>query len=318
MRIRIIIGFVLIGIFSCSKKEKFDVDTSKINAKVTIKRFEQAFYKASPSELPKIKKEYRYLFPHDIDSIWIKKMQDKDEQELFAATQTVYPNLDVVRKKLKALFKHIKYYYPKFKEPKIVTINSNVDIEQKVVYADTLLFISLDAYLGMDSKIYQDYPTYIKQNLTKEHLIVDVADELSKAILFRSNDRRFIAKIIQEGKKMYALDAFLPKETDANKIGYTNEQLAWVKENEAMIWKYFLEKKMLYETSKGLDKRFIMYAPFSKFYLDIDSESPGRVGVWIGWQIVRSYMKHNDIKLSELMRLDNEEIFKKSKYRPKK
>jgi hypothetical protein len=30
--------------------------------------------------------------------------------------------------------------------------------------------------------------------------------------------------------------------------------------------------------------------PF-KFYLEIDNETPGQVGGWMGWQIVRSYMK---------------------------
>jgi len=318
MRIRIIAALVLISFFSCTKKEKLDVDVSKIEVKVQVKRFEQVFYKASATELPKIKKEYRYLFPHDIDSIWIKKMQDKDEQELFAVTQKTYPNLKIEKEKLLKLFKHIKYYYPKFKEPKIVTINSNVDLEQKVVYADSLLFISLDAFLGVESAIYQDYPAYIKQNLTKEQLIVAVAEEIAKTIQFKSKDRRFLAKIIQAGKLMYAIEALLPEETEANKIGYTKKQLEWVKENEAIIWQYFMEKKILYEANKDLEKRFIERAPFTKFYLDIDSESPGRVGVWMGWQIVQSFMQYNEIELAELMQMKNEEIFKKSKYRPRK
>lgn len=315
MRIIIIAVLVLISFFSCTKKEKLDVDVSEIEVKVQVKRFEQVFYKASASQLPKIKKEYHYLFPHNIDSIWVKKMQDKDEQELFAATQEVYPTLK--KEKLRKLFKYVKYYYPKFKEPKVITINSNVDLEQKVVYADSLLFISLDAFLGTESEIYQDYPAYIKQNLTKEHLIVAAAEEIAKSIQFKSKDRRFLAKIIQAGKLMYAIESFLPEETEANKIGYTEKQLEWVKTNEAMIWQYFMEKKILYKANKDLAKRFIERAPFTKFYLDIDSESPGRVGVWIGWQIVQSFMKHNEVELAELMQMENEQIFKKSKYRPR-
>ena len=64
--------------------------------------------------------------------------------------------------------------------------------------------------------------------------------------------------------------------------------------------------------------RFISPAPFSKFYLEIDNESPGRVGAWIGWQIVRSYMKNNEVSLPQLLHTSAKEIFEKSKYKPKK
>ncbi len=84
-----------------------------------------------------------------------------------------------------------------------------------------------------------------------------------------------------------------------------------------MIWSYFVDKELLYSTDNSLNTRFIDLAPFSKFYLDIDNKSPGSVGSWLGWQIVRSFMKYNkDVSLTELMKMDNETIFKKSKYKP--
>jgi len=312
----ILVGFLFL--FSCTEKNKLNVDVSKIDANVNIKRFEQAFYTSKPTDLKKIKQEFSYFFPHDIDSVWVKKMTDKDEQELYTETQKVFPNLKEVKNQLSDLFKHVKYYYPKFNEPKVITLNSNVTFEQKVVYLDSLLFISLDVFLGKDSKIYQDYPAYIKEQFTKEHLIVAVAEELTKPILFPNKDRTFIAKIIQEGKKNYAVDALLPNIKEELKIGYTQDKLNWAKVNEAMIWQYFIEKKILYDTSPELNKRFIENAPFSKFYLDIDNESPGNIGSWMGLQIVRSFMKHNEVSLTQLMTLKNEDIFKKSKYKPKR
>ena len=75
---------------------------------------------------------------------------------------------------------------------------------------------------------------------------------------------------------------------------------------------------MLYSTDSKLDKRFIDIAPFSKFYLDQDNKSPGQIGGWIGWQIVRSYMQNNDVSLRKLLQTDAEIIFKKSKYKPKR
>ena len=45
----------------------------------------------------------------------------------------------------------------------------------------------------------------------------------------------------------------------------------------------------LYSTDPELIKRFISPAPFSKFYLNIDVDSPGQIGQWIGLQIVKAY-----------------------------
>jgi uncharacterized protein YjaZ len=131
-------------------------------------------------------------------------------------------------------------------------------------------------------------------------------------------DKNLISQMIFEGKQLYAKDLLLPKYTDAEKIGYTPEQIKWCEENESYMWRYFLENEMLYSLDPKLTTRFINPAPFSKFYLEIDNDSPGRVGAWIGWQIVRSYMKNNNVSLSELLKINPKEVFEKSKYKPKK
>ena len=79
-----------------------------------------------------------------------------------------------------------------------------------------------------------------------------------------------------------------------------------------------IENDLLYSTDTQLNKRFIENAPFSKFYLSEDTKSPGRIGQWIGWQIVRSYMVNNDVSLQDLLSMNEEEIFKNSKYKPRK
>ena len=95
-------------------------------------------------------------------------------------------------------------------------------------------------------------------------------------------------------------------------------QINWCAENEGYIWRYFIDKEMLYSVDAKLIPRFLSPEPFSKFYLEIDNDSPGQVGAWIGWQIVRSYMKNNDVTINELMNKKAKEIFEQSKYKPKK
>jgi gliding motility-associated lipoprotein GldB len=313
------LSIVLLSLLSCSKNTVQKIDVSKIEVTVEVDRFEQKFYTTTIETLPKLKSEYPYLFPtQNHDSVWIQKINNAEEKELSKRSEEVFKDFKNEKTQLEDLFKYIKYYHPSFKEPKTITLITNLDYQSKVMYADSLLFISLDMYLGRKSEVYQDFPMYLAQNFDKSHLIVDVAESIRNTYFVTSRSRQFIDLIIDEGKKMYMLDAYLPTLSDAEKMGYTIENLNWVEANEAQMWKYFIENKLLYSTDSNLISRFITDAPFSKFYIDIDKESPGRVGVWLGWQIVRSYMSNNNVTLQQLLQTNAETIFKQSKYKPKK
>jgi len=311
---------IILGLFlSCFDKNKSKLDVSNINVDFSIKRYDVDFYKANKQTLQSVKLKYPYLFPEVFtDSISIAKINDPEEQELFAETQKIYQDFSGEENQLTSLFKYVKYYNPKFKAPTVITMLSNIDYESRVIYADTLLLISLDVYLGKNHPFYGDYPAYIKENNTKEHIIVDVANAIIEKQLYSNTNRNFISKMIFEGKKMYLLDAYLPEVVERRKIGYSEDKLNWAKANEEEVWRFFIDREMLFSTDTKLNQRFIELAPFSKFYMQQDDLSPGRIGVWMGWQIVNSYMQHNDVSLQELLKKEEEEIFKKSKYKPKK
>ncbi|WP_428741059.1 gliding motility lipoprotein GldB [Tenacibaculum sp.] len=314
-----LVALIIIG-FSCKKEEvnKLNVDVSNIEVNLELERFDIDFYTTKPSELSVTKEKYPMLFPSQPDSVWVNKINNKDEQELFAETEKVFSDITKEKEELTSLFKHVKYYNPRFVSPKVITMLTNIDYDNRIVYTDSLLLVSLDAYLGGKHKFYNDYPEYVKQNNTREHIVVDVAKAIIGKQMLPSMARTFIDKMIYRGKKMYLLDAYLPYIPDDIKIGYSQTKLDWAKSNEEQIWKYFIEKDLLYSTSKDVDKRFLDLAPFSKFYMEQDKESPGRIGEWIGWQIVRSYMQKNDVSLHQLLQTSEEEIFKKSGYKPKR
>lgn len=61
------------------------------------------------------------------------------------------------------------------------------------------------------------------------------------------------------------------------------------------------------------------FAPFSKFYLEIDTDSPDRVGIWVGWRIMQAYRDENPQCTLPALITENDpmRILKASQYKPK-
>jgi gliding motility-associated lipoprotein GldB len=304
--------------FSCDKKNKIEQAVESMPLQLKVERFDKIFFETPIEDLNKVKKAFPFFFPAGNDnSIWINKMQDPLWKEVHTEVQKKYADFSPVKKELETLFKHIKYFFPKTEIPKVITVISEMDYNTKVIYADSLLIVSLELYLGKNHKFYQ-FPNYLKENFEQRQIAPDVVSSFAESKIPALLDKEFLSKMIYHGKQLYLKDLLLPDYTDAEKMGYTAAQITWCQENENYMWRYFIEREMLYSNEQKLNSRFINPAPFSKFYLEIDNDSPGRVGAWIGWQIVRSFAKNNDIPIADLLKVNAKELFEKSKYKPKK
>ncbi|QBN18802.1 gliding motility lipoprotein GldB [Flavobacterium nackdongense] len=310
---------ILIAFASCDKKTKVEKAVEKIPVEIKVERFDQAFFETPPTNLNKLKKDFPYFFAKETpDSIWLEKMQNPLWRELYTEVQKKYSNFEPVKKDLNILFKHLKYYFPETKTPKVITVIAEMDYNNKVIYTDSLLIIALELYLGKEHKFYQ-FPNYLKQNFEQKQMMPDVVSSFSTHKIAPPQDSSLLSQMVYYGKQLYLKDLLLPDYTDADKMGYTVEQNKWCVENEGYMWRYFLENELLYSDDQKLGNRFINSAPFSKFYLEIDNESPGRVGAWIGWQMVRSFMKNNEaVPLEKMLQMNAKELFEQSKYKPKK
>ena len=283
-------------------------------------RFDQAFFNAKPQHLNTLKNKFPDFFdPNTPDAFWIEKNQNKDWRDLYQETQIKFADFNQNQKQIENVFKHIKYYFPTVKTPQIYTLISEMDYNYTTIYANDKLLIGLEFYLGKDHKFYQSIPAYIRQNFEERQMMPNVVQSFAEKVVSIGNNDTFIAMMVASGKQLYLKDILIPDYTDAEKIGYTDQQILWSKENEAEIWKKFIEDNLLYSTDAKLAPRFINLAPFSKFYLEIDNESPGRIGQWMGWQIVRSFMENNpEVTIQQLLKMDAKVVFEKSKYKPKK
>jgi len=316
----IVLLFSLAVMSACTNNKS--VDTTYIKIDTHLVRFDSLFYNIDNlNELSSLKNTYPLMFPSETDdSIWINKIKNIEEQEVYKKATNVFGNFNKEYAEIVDIFKHTKYYYPEFKAPSIFTILSDFDYQYPVLYTPERLFVSLDMYLGANEEEYKMFPKYLADNMIKERVKVDVANAISKNIIAIDRyDRTLLSQMIHNGKLLYLTQKLIPNSSDSLLIGYTQKELDWCNNNEPSIWAYMVKNKLIYSTDDKLIQRFINVAPFTKFYLELDKQSPGRVGIWLGWQIVKSYMDNNNVELTELIsNKDAKNIFIKSKYKPSK
>ena len=311
--------FLLLLIVGCGEEKKIPEAIAKQAVNLEVMRFDQEFARATAESLPDLKRKYPYFFPPQYtDSIWLAKLRDTIQVELRQAVDSAFGDFAGQEEELTLLFKHISYYFPNYTVPKVITLTTDVDYENRVILTDTLLLIGLDNYLGKDHRFYSGIDRYIAKGLDVQYLESDIVSALAKKVIPYPNDRTFLSQMIYFGKELYLKDLLLSWQSDGQKIGYEDGEMSWAAANEEQIWRYFVERELLYSTDSKLGPRFLDPAPFSKFRLELDNESPGRLGRYIGWQIVRAFMERTGPPPSQLRTLPGETIFTQSNYKPQK
>jgi len=303
---------------ACQDEFTNESDVESIPVSISFDRFDLNFYDQPSEVIPELKKKYPFLFPKQFsDSVWINRQKDSLQLLLQSEVNKTFKNIELFERDVNHLFKHIKYLFPFAKIPRVITLTNNVDYQIKTVYSDSLLLISLDTFLGSENHLYDGIPSYIRKELDPKYITVQIADKFGAFIIPPVEDRTFLARMIYEGKKLYLHDLLLPHVPVEDRIVYTKEEFNWALENEKYVWQYFIEKQVLYQTQLEWVQRFIEPAPFSKFYLQLDNETPGRIGSWLGWQIVNSYMtQFPETPLDELLKISSQKLFNLSKYKP--
>lgn len=332
----IVIGLSFSSCDSCSrdkdkkhavKAEKIKEIRTKIN--INILRYEKDLFSLNPkdfgNELVRIQPKYSFFLNGNV-------RDPKNQQQLYAfisdpvtvdiykETMRVFPNLEDVEKQLNEAFSYYNYYFPKSKTPKVFSYVSSLDFEMPIKFADSVLIIALDMYLGKDCKFYKQVgiPVYKSNLFMKQYIVADCLKEMAFSHIKFDNARiTLLDEMLMEGKRLYFAEALLPEEQDSIIIGYSSAQMKWVQQNETTMWAYIIDKELLYTTDSKVIMKFINDAPFTSFF---SNESPGRAGAWIGWQIIRSYMNnYKEANLEQLLlETNSQKILNLSKYKPRK
>jgi hypothetical protein len=313
------------GCQTCNRKQKVRISRVQLED-VKIKRYGKDLFNIDPEHVKEgmevLSTDYRFFIGNNYDDTLniIQIYEYITDPFLVRIAETCnqkYPSLDQIESQLTNAFKHYKYYFPEKLIPQVYTYISGVDFEYPVQYFDSIMIISIDDYLGKDFIPYKKLgiPGYRMKRMEREYIVPDCMKEITnKEFSPKRPGNRLIDHMINEGKKLYFLDLVLPEFPDTVKIGYTGNQLDWCYENEENLWVFLIENELLYSSDYQKIGKLINDGPFTSF---LSRKSPGKLAVWLGWQIVRSYMDNNNVTLNELMvNKDPQNILNKSGYKP--
>lgn len=306
------------------KNSRLMVDTSGVQNKLRIHHFDDAFFTCDSvdflPEIARLKVEYAPFFDSNPDSkFWHDNRLDIGQKMLYSDMKKKIPNFEKLDKNLTDAFAHLYYYYPNWLEFDLYTYISKLDFENPIIVADRLIFVATDLYLGKNHPAYQYQSSYLNYTKQPEFIATDVMEHLAYPVAARDNDdNTLLNDMIWWGKVIYFTEAMQPEANDTVLMRYSKKQLDFCEANHVQMWTFFVDNKLLFDTHPDGQRKFIEPAPYTKFGLPFDAETPGMVGRWLGWQIVRSYMRNNpDVSLPQLMaNPDSRTIFKNSKYKP--
>jgi len=254
------------------------------------------------------------------DSAYLPKLAEIMEkswmQELYTDVQNQYPDNSYIQKELTKAFQYYKFYFPDFTPPRVASFISGM--QYSIVIDENMLAIGLDKYLGeqYDGYVQVGIASFMRRSMHKARIPVDCMIAIADAEFpYTFSDEFLLSHMIHHGRQMYLVRSVLPHVHDTILWSYTQKQLNFCKASEDQFWKYLVSENTLYDSDYLTIKRFVEDGPFTHVFT---KESPGRVGQWIGYNIVASFMKENpEITLAELFSIqDAQEIMNKARYRP--
>lgn len=332
-KIKFILGLGFISLlFGClNKKEPIDISTIQLNQK--FYRFEQDLF-AVPHDsvweyVPIFEEKYGDYFEVynqlvikiggtnqiDYDDKLVNFITDPYIESAFYDVHKMFNKLDF-KDEITNAFKRIKYFYPEKSYPDIYTHISGFN--QSIFIDSAFLSISLDKYLGAESKYYGmlRISNYLRQNMHAKKIPSDVVYAyLITEFPLNIENPTLIDHMLYYGKIHCFLEELMPNTADSLRWGIPNEKLLWCKKNERKMWMYLVENKLLFSTQFTDIKKFIDNGPFTSVF---SKKSPAKSGQWLGYQIVKGYLKqHPEVTYPQLLNnAEHQQILNQSKYKP--
>lgn len=335
----ILIFFVIF--FGGCLDEKKKVDVSHIEVPLKFIRSESALQKVTTEQaLDQLIQEdasFYKLYFKDILSLDTSNasnvnfksfeawMKDSLTIDLFTKVAEEYKHFETVETDLKKMFQHLLYYFPnQYKIPDIYTFISGFayqlfifdqkDTDGLAIGLDMFLHPNID-YRSIDPNN-TNFSDYITRCWNKDHIVKKVTDLYVMDKLGQPSGHRLLDQMVFNGKAMYLTQLLLPEVHDSIITEYSNASLAWCKDHELQMWSFFLGEKLIFESNPTKISKYIQPSPDSP---NMPEMAPGRTANYMGWQIIKAYMKrYPDTTIEELISMhDSQKLLELSKFKPK-
>jgi hypothetical protein len=345
---RLLIGLFIVGFImvSCNGDEKIP-NVSDIKVDFSVMRFEKDFFAIDTNNLnagltqletkdPAFFKDFLgNILGVDKDMIQSGAAADaiksfiRSYKPLYDSATIVFGDFSAPIKEIKKALQFAKHYFPNYKLPvKLITFIGPMDASYKTSYGvqgDILtadaVGVGLQLHMGKNFSYYQSkegqglYPQYISKQFEPDNIAVNVSKNVIDDLFpEKLEEKTLVQQMVEKGKRLYILKKLCPYAEEYKLIGYTTEQLKESYNHEKYIWDLFVQNNLLQTIDENVIKNYIGASPKTQ---ELGDASPGNIGAFAGWQIIKKYMQKNPNKtLQQLMTMDADIILQEAKYKP--
>lgn len=338
MKKTVLIPFLVIVLLACNNKKGIP-DVSGIKVDIPVERFDRTFFVTDTmrlrEDLQRLQQQHPGFYTDfmqeilgvdgavsDVNTLFVTKEFIRGYSAIYDSVKSKYNDLAWLRKEVQEAFRFVKYYFPAYKTGKLILFLGPFDAPGVASTASGLA-VGLQQFAGKDFSVYQSpqmqeiFPLYISRRFSPEYITANCM----KAVVLelfpdQSAGKPLIEQMVEKGKQWYLLDKFLPFTPDSIKTGFTKQQLDWCKENEGLVWSEIVRNEDLNSLNPTVIQTYIGEGPFTQGFSQ--EYSPGNLGQWLGWQIVKKFVSKNpDLKPEEIMRTPARKILDEAKYKPK-
>lgn len=325
-------------VVACSDKDK-GPDVSNIKVEIPIERFDKDFFQLDTNDITPGLRSLMQAHPDfytdfmqqvlgvngagtDTTTIAISKFFISGYTQVYQGLQKQFNDDRWLKNDVEKAFKYVKYYFPNYKISKLILFVGPLDAPG-VALTKSGIAIGLQQFGGKELPVYQSrevqqiYPEYISRRFEPQYIVANCMKAVIEDINpDKSAGKGLITQMIEKGKQWWVLDKFLPATPDSIKTGYTKQQLKWCEKNEGLIWNSIITtEKDLNTNDPQTLQSYLGEAPFTQ---SMGVNSPGNIGQWIGWQIVKKFSgKKSSMSVEEVLKTDARKILEEAKYKPK-
>ncbi len=325
-----------ISVAGCGNDGAEKVDIRSVDLRVPIGRLDRELFSSDPANIAAASRRayaehgefYRTYVEDILQGVPLHNpelpvmlnafLQDPDWRSVQHGVDSVLGDLSTEQRQLEDAFKRLQVLFPDSIVPRIITFNSGFNYG--IYPTDSVLGIGLEWFIGSDHPVIgmlapEAFPKYVKDRMRPEMLVPSAVK--GWLLVHYARDTRgadVLTNLVEVGKAMALLDVLLPDTDKALKVAFTREQLSWCEENEYRIWRDIVSRDQLFSRQADAVGRLMNDGPYTH---GLPQESPGHIGEWIGYRMVRAYLDANPrTTFEQLFAIDDPRVVLKH-YKPR-